>query len=88
MILKIILKLGKYILAFVITMFLWDFAGQAVTAKDNIAVIAGIAIYCSLAGMWIWMIANDFLSLFRRISILDKSDHCRCSCHKHTPKQK
>ena len=60
MITKIILKLGKYLLAFIVTMILWNYAGMAVSVKDDLAVIAGIFIYFCIVAGWIWLIGNEF----------------------------
>ena len=59
MINKIIFKFCKYTLACVTTMFLWNFAGQAMTEKDDIANIYGIGLYVAIVALWIWLIGRQ-----------------------------
>ena len=57
---KIILKVGKYLLAIILTMIGWNYAGLAVTAKDDLAVFAGMFLYFLMFSGWIWLVCNEF----------------------------
>lgn len=83
MINKIILKLGKYVLACVISLILWNFAAQAMTAKDDIANLLAVGLYFLMVAMWIWLIGNEFKSNTHNLG-----DHLtgKCDCHKHDNK--
>ena len=55
----IIKKLAKYVIAVLITMYAWGLAGTAVSAKDDLAVVGGLAIYFAIVAGWIVLIARE-----------------------------
>jgi len=92
MITKIIFKSGKYFLATIITMFLWNYAGLAVSAKDDLAVAAGFALYFGIAALWVWLIGSEIRSESTPIAQTGKSDdgddHRGCGCSRHNTEKK
>lgn len=49
----------KYFLAILVTMYLWQFAGRMVTAKNDIENIIGYVIYFGMSISWFLMIKRD-----------------------------
>jgi hypothetical protein len=76
MIKTIILKLAKYMAAFVVTMFLWNYAGQAISAKDDLANIGGVILYFLMVSGWIWLLGSEWV-INEPPSDCDKN--CGCS---------
>lgn len=50
----------KYFLAILVTMYLWQFAGKMVTAKNDIENIIGYVVYFVMSIAWFLMIKRDF----------------------------
>jgi hypothetical protein len=85
MITKIIFKLGKYFLAIAITMFLWNYAGQAMTEKDTISNFMGLGVYFIISVLWIWLLGGEFKSLTKT---KDGCDHSGCECSHQNNEEK
>lgn len=49
----------KYFLAILVTMYLWQFAGKMVTAKNDIENIIGYVVYFVMSISWFLMIKRD-----------------------------
>lgn len=49
----------KYFLSILVTMYLWQFAGKLVTAKDDIQNIIGYVVYFVMSITWFLMIKRD-----------------------------
>lgn len=49
----------KYFLAILVTMYLWQFAGKMVTAKNDIENIIGYVVYFVMSIAWFLMIKRD-----------------------------
>ena len=79
--------MGKYALAVLISMFLWNYAATAVTAKDDLAVAAGFALYFAIVALWIWLLGSE-LTPIARVGKSDDSDHCGCGCSHHNDEKK
>lgn len=57
---KIIVKNAtKYFLAVIVTMYLWQFAGKLVTAKNDIENIIGYTFYFVMSVSWFLLIKRD-----------------------------
>ena len=72
--------MGKYLLAILISMFLWNYAGQAMTAKDDIANVLGVGLYFAIVCLWIWLIGRELTPASKANG---GSDHCGCGCSHH-----
>jgi hypothetical protein len=67
----VIKKLTKYVIAVLVTMYAWGWAGAAVSAKDNLAVVGGFTLYFLIVAGWIVLIAEEvncfsLFSLYRK----------------------
>lgn len=49
----------KYFLAILVTMYLWQFAGKMVTAKNDIENVIGYVVYFVMSISWFLMIKRD-----------------------------
>jgi hypothetical protein len=49
----------KYFLAVVVTMYLWQFAGNLVSAKNDIENIIGFSVYFVMSISWFLMLKRD-----------------------------
>ena len=49
----------KYFLAVIVTMYLWQFAGKLVTAKNDIENIIGFVVYFAMSISWFLMLKRD-----------------------------
>lgn len=57
---KIIVKVGKYLLAILATLFLWSVAGLLCTLKSDFTVIGGVALYFAMFAGWVLLLWNEF----------------------------
>ena len=58
----------KYFLAVLITMYLWKFAGNLMSAKNDIANIAGFVIYFAMLIGWLLMLKQDITILINKLN--------------------
>lgn len=49
----------KYFLAILVTIYLWQFAGKMMTAKNDIENIIGYIVYFAMSIFWFLMIKRD-----------------------------
>lgn len=60
---QIIKKIAKYGIAILASLYAWTWAAQSISAKDDLAVIAGIILFAIIASAWVWLIESEFNSV-------------------------
>ena len=71
---KSIVKIAaRYFLAVLVTIYLWQFAGKLLTAKNDIENVIGSFVYFAIVIIWLLMLKNDVMIVVSKLKKQNKS---------------